>query len=176
MIRQNESAKSQLFQAYVGALYKEQGLYLIEEWFRPVLDDALNEITEHESLYGMPDDKSWTNNTSPSTSRTEPVLPIACPPRAGEPRPAAEPPAGKTGAGTLSFFNEKYSQRMRGAQVPWVVTSTGPPHAPEFTATLTFPGEVDPVGIGIGTTKLLAKQQAAAVALETLEWVRYIIP
>ncbi|KIM24129.1 hypothetical protein M408DRAFT_243708 [Serendipita vermifera MAFF 305830] len=48
LIPRNESARVQVFQAYVGALYKDQGLNVVEEWFGPVLEDALNEIEARE--------------------------------------------------------------------------------------------------------------------------------
>lgn len=177
-----------MFQAYVGGLFKEQGYSCVEEWFVPVVDDALCEIQEFEvhdllldaALEDSSGSKSWRGNNGNSpetgTSGVGPVLPIACPPKPGDaPRPSPGPgETGTTPTGSLSFFNETCMKKLKGAQPTWQITQTGPPHAPEFTATVTLPGDLNPVGIGIGTNVKLAKQQAASVALSTLGWVRPI--
>ena len=185
LIPNNPAAKAQVFQAYVGGLFKEKGYSCVEDWFVPVVDDALCEIQEFEvhdllfeaALEGSSERKSWRKKKggdSPETksSGMEPVLPIACPPKPGEapqPRPG-EIVTGPTGGTSLSFFNETCSKRLKGAQPVWEITGTGPAHSPEFTATVTLPGYQDPVGIGIGTSRKLAQQQAASVALSNLGW------
>jgi dsRNA-specific ribonuclease len=187
LIPNNPAAKAQVFQAYVGGLFKEQGYFCVEEWFAPVVDDALCEIQEFEihdllleaALEDRSDSKSWRkkNDDSPETGTlaVEPVLPIACPPKPGEAQPrAGEIGTGPTGATALSFFNETYAKKLKGTEPNWQTTKTGPSHAPEFTTILSMPGSLEPVGIGIGTTLKLAKQQAASQALTTLGWVRPI--
>jgi dsRNA-specific ribonuclease len=188
LIPGNLAAKAQVFQAYIGALYKDQGISFVEDWFIPVVDDALCEIQEFEvhdllldaALEDSSDSKAWIKKSRDSPEGTTPgveqVLPIACHPKQGgapqTPDTAIE--AGQTRASDLAFFNETCAKRLRGATATWLVTQTGPGHAPEFTATVTLPGDVNPVGIGIGTTRKLAQQQAAGVALSTLGWVRPI--
>jgi dsRNA-specific ribonuclease len=196
LIPNNPVAKAQVFQAYVGGLFKDQGYYCVEEWFVPVVDDALCEIQEFEvhdllleaALEDGSDSKSWRkkNGDSPETSwrkknddspetgtfGVEPVLPIACPPKPGE-APQTRPGeivTVPTGASALAFFNETYAKKLKGTQPNWKTTQTGPGHAPEFTATVTLPGSLEPIGIGIGTTLKLAKQQAASEALDKLGW------
>ena len=188
LIPNNPAAKAQVFQAYVGGLFKEKGFYCVEDWFVPVVDDALCEIQEFEvhdllfeaALEDSSDSKPWRkkNGDSPKTetSGMGTVLPIACPPKPGEgpqPRPG-DIRTGPTGATALSFFNETCSKQIKGGQPNWEITKTGPPHSPEFTAIVTLPGYLDPVGVGIGTTRKLAQQQAASVALGNLGWVRPI--
>jgi dsRNA-specific ribonuclease len=186
LIPNDPAAKAQVFQAYVGGLFKDQGYACVEKWFVPVIDDALCEIREFEAhdplfeaaLEDSSDSKSWRkrNGESPApetgTSAVEPVLPIACPPKQGEaPKPhAGEIVPGPTGATALSFFNETYAKKLKGAQPHWEMSQTGPSYAPEFTAIVRLPGPLEPVGIGIETSLKLAKQQAASEALRNLGW------
>jgi dsRNA-specific ribonuclease len=188
LIPNNPAAKEQVFRAYVGGLFKERGYSCVEEWFVPLVDDALCEIQEFEvhdllldaAREDSSDSKSWRkkNGNSPETgtSSVETVLPIARRPKRGDtphPRPG-EIGTTPTGASALSSFNETCMKKLKGAQPTWKITQTGPSRAPEFTATVTLPGDLNPVGIGIGTKRIPAMQQAASAALSTLGWVRPI--
>lgn len=170
LIPNNENAKAQVFQAYVGALYKDQGIDAVEEWFSPVLDDAVNEIEEIRTAERLEDNKSWRNSIS-SQATTESFEPAAAPhePLAtgrGSTPAARSPPSGS--GSSLSYFNERCSKLLKGAQPIWQVKKDGKDHTPEFTATVTLPGEREPIGIGVASNSKLAKQRAATVALAKL--------
>jgi ribonuclease-3 len=44
VIRGNQNARVQVFQAYVGALFREKGYDFVKEWFEYVVEAALTDI------------------------------------------------------------------------------------------------------------------------------------
>lgn len=49
MIQNNLNARVQVFQAYVGALYKESGIEIIKGWLEPIILDNLRDMAEAEA-------------------------------------------------------------------------------------------------------------------------------
>lgn len=60
LIPKNPNAKVEVFQAYLGALFKEKGYEAVEEWFSPVVEKALNEILTMEDEQLIADFSSTT--------------------------------------------------------------------------------------------------------------------
>ncbi|KAG8846000.1 hypothetical protein FRB91_001276 [Serendipita sp. 411] len=194
-VRRNEWAKAQVFQAYVGALFKEHGYEFVDEWFGEIVEHTIKEVLELEqaalveafdrTTIGMPgtrDDhrpssSSFSENDTPSTSnrnmrdRESPLSPGgfsaqgASPPR--RPAPGGAPENNANLQSPLSQFNQRCAQKH--IQPQWAFINEGPQHGPIFRATVTLPGEPEPIGLGEGPTKAAAKQLAAEMALCILD-------
>ncbi|GBE77489.1 hypothetical protein BKA93DRAFT_822997 [Sparassis latifolia] len=67
--------------------------------------------------------------------------------------------------GTVALNNYLQSKNQHSL-VSWVDTTSGPRHAPEWTSTCKFNGEV--IGVGQGAQKHVARDAAAKAALEVL--------
>jgi hypothetical protein len=132
LIRRSTAAKVDVFHAYVGAVFRQDGYDAVEEWFGPVVEEAIGEILTIELEANLRDigleDTSTGVPPAPSGSSQSPPSPSNS---SGASATAVEPPAD---TGTLALFNQICSQKHIDAIWEW--EQEGPNHAPRFTATL----------------------------------------
>ncbi|KAG8797794.1 hypothetical protein FRC17_007644, partial [Serendipita sp. 399] len=184
VIPHNEAAKAQVFQAYVGALFKENSFEFVSEWLSDIVEHTINGVLEVEqtalveafdrTTIGMPGTgssgciPSSSGNGHASRSTASPSLPRS-PTRASSTQSPPPNPRGvvENNASALARFNERCTRNH--IQPQWTTTQIGPQHAPTFRATVTLPGEPDPIGMGEANTKVAAKQAAAEMALLILD-------
>jgi len=163
LIRRSTAAKVDVFHAYVGAVFRQDGYDAVEDWFGPVVEKAIGEILTIESEANLQDtgleDTSTGVPPAPSGSSQSPPSPSNS---SGASATAAEPPTD----GILALFNQICSQKHIDAI--WEFEQEGPNHAPRFTATLRTPGRSQPVAVGRGSSKKQAKQEAVKVAVRLL--------
>jgi len=155
-LKASTNIQADLFEAFVGGLYLDQGLEAVKAWlyplFRPYLADAYRHVRVQHGLSPDP------TPVSPTPSM------LASSPSSG-PRPA--PSHMSANIGHLSLFNQHLQQQ--GRVIEWVWTDS------EGQGTRTTPiwvvqaivGE-DCVGRGRGSTKKAAKNEAAKEGLQRM--------
>ncbi|KAI0005572.1 hypothetical protein BJV74DRAFT_762353 [Russula compacta] len=120
-----------LFDAYVGALYIEQGHPTIKAWIRPLVHPEIN------------------SNDSTGISAVNPPPPSTPPPPL---------PGNTLGSGAiLALFNQTASQR--GVKIEWNAIQSGPGHALTWNVDCIADGITK--GQGAGKSKQQAKEEAA---------------
>jgi len=130
-----------LFDAYVGAVYAEQGYSGIKAWIRRLLDPSL--------IVGP--------YTGVSTSNPPPPLLVA--------PQFSHLPLGY-GNGFLAVFNQAaLHHRVR---FEWIAVRSGPSHEPTWSVDCITSGIVR--GTGSGPSKKCAKEQAARQAYQVMGW------
>lgn len=132
LIPHNPTAKVDAFYAYVGALFKQEGYEAVEEWFSPVVEEAIAEILSMELAANLEDvgleDTSTGMPPAPSGGSQSP------PSRSNSFRANASAANPSTDSNALATFNQICSQKHI---VPvWEIVKEGPDHAARFTVTL----------------------------------------
>ncbi|TFY68139.1 hypothetical protein EVG20_g3684 [Dentipellis fragilis] len=145
-----------LFYPYVGAVYAQHGAQAVQNWIGKLVDPDF----EQED----PTSKRFKSADAQSPSQPPPPLEPAPPlPQAAHPNPLT--PAQPSTA-FLPIFNQTAMQRR--LLVTWQAASTGPPHAPAWSAECIVDGIVK--GRGTGRSKQLAKEEAARQAFYNMGW------
>lgn len=161
VIPKNQNARVQVFQAYVGAVYKESGFEAVKSWLEFVVEEALNDIRATEGVEDLEDldnafcnmNMGGTNVTSPrsgtgSSKRASPPPSSPPPPAASAPSPRrkstgssqtsapkSSPPASSSNKAPLMALNELASQKR--IKLIWNEEREGEPHEPVFKLTVT---------------------------------------
>ncbi|KAI0049040.1 hypothetical protein FA95DRAFT_1557309 [Auriscalpium vulgare] len=135
-----------LFTTYVGAVYHQRGLRAVQEWIGRLIDPDYAPAPSQSAQPATGGQQPFSANTPPPPNNPPP------------------PPASPIHAPILPIFNQRCSQN--GIAVVWPTASTGPPHAPSWTADCQIDGHT--IATGAGATKQLAKEDAAKHAYRAL--------
>ncbi|KAI6118994.1 hypothetical protein EV401DRAFT_1965177 [Pisolithus croceorrhizus] len=168
-----------LFLAYLGATFEEHGLVEVEKWIRLLFQltccsgkrlkvEEASQGPSGLSLNFVPLGKSSVRcscETLQSLFHAPPPIPPPPPPpmRSFSPNPLA--PA-QPNLAFLPLFNQTAAQR--GMSVEYPATFTGPPHAGRWHVMCKVNGIEK--GKGTGSSKQLAKEQAARMAYFAMGW------
>ncbi|CAG8647398.1 17032_t:CDS:2 [Acaulospora colombiana] len=162
---ENITAKVEVFQAYVGALFRLHDFRVLEDWLMPVVKESLEDIEIIEEANNLPDpgfDQSTIGIPNAAAANVNNAPDIENP---HIPPPNVEPRNGSIARNSqdgpkigLGFFNEQCNKHRIEPQ--WGLGSEGPSHKPTHTATT-----------GTGKTRSEAKHKAAAQAIRALGWV-----
>lgn len=153
-LRESNKIQADLFEAFVGGLYLDQGLNAVEAWLVPLFDplasDAYTSVREEYTI--------------------KPVPPGPSPARAGRVVHSLSAPSTptRTTAGHLALFNQ-HLQRGNPT-VEWAYSSpdgVGTSTTPVWEAAVIVNGEE--YGRGRGNTKQNAKNEAAKVGLKRFD-------
>jgi hypothetical protein len=139
---ENVTAKVEVFQAYVGAVFRLYDFRAVEDWLAPIVLEALEDIEVFENAKDLPDlGFDETTVGFPNNDAANPDLA----PDAGnhlQPLPQLEARNGNNGKNGqegpkigLGFFNEQCSKRR--IEVKWDISRDGPSHLPTFHARIT---------------------------------------
>lgn len=131
-----------LFDAYVGAVYIEQGYSSIKTWIQPLVDP------------------NSASGSSMGVSTGNPPPPMVPPPPL--------PNNGSVSGQFLALFNQTAIQR--GVKIQWVEVQSGPGHALTWKADCIVDGIMK--GSGAGKSKQQAKEEAARQAYQAMGWAR----
>ncbi|KAL4069757.1 hypothetical protein V8B97DRAFT_1969127 [Scleroderma yunnanense] len=188
-----------LFLAYVAAVYHERGLVDVQKWIGALLRVTTDTFKELQGIDLEPEEKRikveepapgpsvlsmkspppvkaaidfamkhynpYANQPTPPQSAPPPLPPLPPPasssPFASNPLAPAQPHLA-----FLPLFNQTASQR--GLSVEYPATFVGPSHAGKWNVTCIVNGIER--GKGSGSSKQLAKEQAARTAYYTMGW------
>lgn len=146
-----------LFEAYVGALYKEQGLEPVQTWLSAVFTPSVYyayEVIRH------------TYQQIPASAQAALVFPSDAPAQDMPPVLLSPPLPAPESAGFTSLLNQHYSQQKK--YLDWEFDApTGPATGPTWTAKAVVRGEVE-LAQASANTKKAAKNAAARIALISL--------
>ncbi|KAH7930551.1 hypothetical protein BV22DRAFT_1139526 [Leucogyrophana mollusca] len=180
-----------LFHAYLGAVFEQHGLNVVQEWIGALLrlstnlldNNEMSELGPRATQTAQPtkriklEDTSTMMQTTPtasaSTTHYNPYAQPALPPGPPPPRPPSPPrslpnplaPA-QPNIAFLPLFNQ--TAVHRGVAVNYMATFSGPPHAGLWTISCVVNGIEK--GKGTAASKQLAKEQAARVAYYAMGW------
>ncbi|KAI0079639.1 hypothetical protein K474DRAFT_1591679 [Panus rudis PR-1116 ss-1] len=140
-----------LFCSYVGALYVQSGMSVIQGWIGTLVDPS------YDSQPGSRDPHS----PAPPEPMYQPPPPANPPPPLPNPLAPAQPQAA-----FLPLFNQTAMQRRLAVEYP--ATFTGPAHAGRWTVKCVVNNTEK--GIGHGPSKQLAKEEAARQAYFAMGW------
>ncbi|KAH7910698.1 hypothetical protein BJ138DRAFT_1064608 [Hygrophoropsis aurantiaca] len=177
-----------LFDAYLGAVFEEHGLDVVQEWIGALLRLSTNLLDDQPFDLGPPigaeqsakkiklEDNSMVIEIPPpplssnhNNPYVQPTLPPGPPPfqSPSPPRSLPNPLApAQPNIAFLPLFNQTATHR--GVTVNYPATFTGPPHARQWIITCVVNGIEK--GKGSGTSKQLAREQAARAAYYAMGW------
>jgi hypothetical protein len=145
IIQKNERQKAQVFQAYIAAVFLQEGYLYTMGWMQPLVnaayEDMLTETEEDEVAQTLDDQSDGTSAASPPQSAsTLPSSPQSNPPSTPR-RPSATPsmssprsPTASVTPGALAAFNQLCTQRK--VQPEWTELILGQAHQRVFTMTV----------------------------------------
>lgn len=177
-IQNNERQKAQVFQAYIAAVFLQEGYLYTMGWMQPLVDaayeDMLTETEEDEVAQTLDDQSDGTAAASPpQAASTLPSSPPQSNPPSTPRRPSATPsmssprsPPPSPAAGALAAFNQLCTQRKM--QPEWTELTLGQAHQRLFTMTVKLKEDAGVWGKGTASTKKAAQQIAADAALKKM--------
>ncbi|PFH54825.1 hypothetical protein AMATHDRAFT_52777 [Amanita thiersii Skay4041] len=174
-----------MFLAYVGGVYAESGIETVEGWIGDLIgiesDSSVNISGPFKTglQSNTPPAKKIKSEPSSSPNQTIPLFCASQPP----PSPERQLPPHMEGSLKLShtpnplapaqpnlpflpLFNQTANQRR--CMVTYPADFSGPPHAGKWTVQCVVNGIVK--GVGTGTSKQLAKEEAARRAYYAMGW------
>jgi len=148
-----------LFNSYVGGVFVESGIEVVEEWITVLV----------EPHFSKPEEPPCKKTKSEPIKRESPPIYL---PRTPSPPPPAifHQPLPATDLPFLSLFHEIACQRR--VAVEYQAEFSGPPHAGTWTVKCVVSGIEK--GIGYGASKQFAKEMAARQAYNSMGWAPYI--
>ncbi|KZV69890.1 ribonuclease III [Peniophora sp. CONT] len=158
-LKASMNVQADVFESYVGGLYRARGLALTQAWLRvlftPYVRAAYRQV---RAQHGLPPSLSVSSSGSSQTSSSGPYTPPPSPPHG-------------TMIGHLGLFNQRIQQANRS--VEWVFVDSlgeGTKSTPVWVARAIVGGEE--WGSGRGNTKKTAKNEAAKVGLRRLGYTQ----
>ncbi|EPQ58949.1 ribonuclease III [Gloeophyllum trabeum ATCC 11539] len=185
-LRASTNVQADLFEAYVGGLYIDQGLDAVKAWlyplFRPYIHEAYRIVKEQHTATGRftepepepePEQQAAEQEPENSEDHDGDTPPVNTPRDASSTTPTPELGIASPTVGHLSLFNQHVSRQ--GKVVEWVYDASGSRATPIWTAKALVNG--DCLGSGRGRTKQLAKDAAAREGLAKIGvHVPYVFP
>ncbi|OBZ79351.1 Ribonuclease 3 [Grifola frondosa] len=153
----------QLFYVYVGAVYVQSGSQALQAWIGQLVDPtAMPDEEPHKRFRADP-----VGFASSPPAYIHPMSSVAPPPPSTLPPPLPNPlaPAQPLSA-FLPLFNQTANQRRLTVEYP--AQFSGPAHAGRWDVQCIVDGILK--GRGIGTSKQLAKEEAAREAYYAMGW------
>ncbi|KAH7931159.1 ribonuclease III [Leucogyrophana mollusca] len=149
--------QADVFESYVGGLYTDQGLEVVNTWlkqlFKPYTTEAYHRIRSQHGLPPVP----VLDPTPPTSSTLQPLPPWS------KPRPSQCP----TTIGHLALFNQQLQRENK--EVEWVYADgqgEGTKTTPIWMVRVMVNGEQ--LGRGQGNTKKAARNEAAKEGLQKM--------
>lgn len=169
-LRASGRVQADLFEAYVGGLYIDQGMDVVRSWLvallRPYVQEAYRVVKQQHSTIPpdaeqLPPSSSESEEPSGSNTDTQLIPPQCYIAEAHSPcTRLGTPPT----VGHLSLFNQHIHRQDK--VVEWIYQYLGTRSTPMWTAQVMMNGES--LGIGTGRTKKLAKDAAARLGLDKM--------
>ncbi|KAI0053691.1 ribonuclease III [Auriscalpium vulgare] len=159
-LKASTNVQADVFESYVGGLYKDQGIVAVSKWirslFRPYVIEAYHIVRRQHGLppLGAP---AYPGYPGPPMMSSTPLSPPSSPP------PAMAPVT----LGHLGLFNQRLQQE--GRTIEWVYTDSvgeGTKATPVWVARAMINN--DCWGVGRGNTKKAAKNEAAKLGLKKM--------
>lgn len=151
----SENIKIQLFQAYFGLVYLQNGFVPTRNWLEKLMDLTENDLPPEPDVDGAADALGATSlGDRPSPRTTPPASPVQQPGR-----PPKDP---------VQAFHEKCARRKYAWG--WKESNQGPSHEPKFTVAIEVEGHPEIVGVGTARAKKAAQKLAAQMALDGPAW------
>ncbi|KDQ29654.1 hypothetical protein PLEOSDRAFT_26060 [Pleurotus ostreatus PC15] len=188
-LRASTNIQADVFESYVGGLYKDQGLAAVEKWLHPLLLPYAEEAYKFvRKQYGLPETRSSSGTASPPESESEPGSLSPATQHGGLDMEEESIPQAALAIGHLALFNQQLQKA--NLDIEWVYTEdgdigmegllgafdpSGTPGDLVHIATRTTPmwtvkafvnGEM--YGSGKGTSKKAARHVAAKEGLQRL--------
>ncbi|TFK55402.1 ribonuclease III [Heliocybe sulcata] len=164
-LRASARVQADLFEAYVGGLYIDQGMDAVKAWLNPLLRPYVQEaydVVKEEHSTIPPEELPSTPESEDQNSNSQTELVSSDNP--SEARPPRTRVISPPTVGHLSLFNQHINRQDK--VVEWVYNYLGTRTAPMWAAHVTLNGES--LGIGTGRTKKLAKDAAARIGLDKM--------
>jgi len=159
--------QADVFEAYVGGLYIDQGLEAVRSWLRPLLlPYVLDSYSTVRKEYGLPP----SDGSAPAKTATPLAQFSANIPMEAQRSMWASPPLAQytgTSVGHLALFNQCLQQNSKS--IEWVYSDSageGSKMTPVWVVQAMIDGKC--VGRGRGSTKKAAKNEAAKEGLTKL--------
>lgn len=139
---ENLTAKVEVFQAYVGAIFRLRGFQFLEDWLMPIVKEGIKDLeifeeanhlldrTFDESTIGIPNAAAANANNAPELGNRPAPQPNVEPRNGNNARNNQDGP--KIG---LGFFNEQCNKRR--IEPKWETSSEGQSHKPIHRASIT---------------------------------------
>jgi len=177
----SQEARS-IFCSYVGGIYVEHGLEIVQGWITQLLDigddDFPESILSKPAL--LPPSRQRMETPPPKKVKSEDFSPsvfvASQPPRSPPPKFIHSPPPPSTVPNPLApaqpslpflpLFNQTAAQRR--VAVEYAAGFSGPPHAGRWTVRCIVNGIQK--GVGSGSSKQVAKEEAARQAYYAMGW------
>ncbi|RDB28875.1 Ribonuclease 3 [Hypsizygus marmoreus] len=169
-----------IFYAYVGGVYSEHGSDTVQEWISRLLDDR-QIMPPHppqprsSQFMDGPPQKKVKSEQPPSPEPSRIFFASQPPPSPPRQPPAPHPPPtslpnplapAQPNLPFLPLFNQTATQRRVTVEYP--AEFTGPPHAGRWRVRCVVNGI--PKGVGTGSSKQVAKEEAARQAYYAMGW------
>jgi len=161
-LRASPNIQADLFEAYVGGLYQDSGLEITKAWlhplFKPFLSEAYRIIRVQHGLPYPPEPPRIASHSGLVTAQGHPMGGPWSPP------PVHSAPS----IGHLSLFNQHLQQNSKS--IEWVYSDSageGSKTTPIWVVRAMVDGQC--LGRGRGSTKKVAKNEAAKEGLKTMK-------
>ncbi|KAF9498753.1 ribonuclease III [Pleurotus eryngii] len=156
-LRASTNIQADVFESYVGGLYKDQGLAAVEKWLHPLLLPYAEEAYKFvRKQYGLPETRS--------SSGTLPTFHCRLRGSSGPRLPGRQISSTALAIGHLALFNQQLQKA--NLDIEWVYTEDATRTTPMWTVKAFVNGEM--YGSGKGTSKKAARHVAAKEGLQRL--------